>query len=169
VAQSSIVIFVFSASNLTANRGAIFIRQLTGFLRYINPELSIEDLKQKLKDIIIPVLVQYSGTIPNKIKASINKIINAIEDKYIKRKPESQNLYNGYEFPQSHEVEQFRILCDLVRDHYICIDPEDQVTAKKFDDDGRRITTYDFMIDIKDRFKSARNGQPGEFNDDLPL
>jgi len=78
-ASASLVLLVTSPDHLTVNRGALFVQQVTGVLRYLSPKCD----KAALEKIIIPVFVKYRAIrMPKVVTNRIDRVIEAILVKF---------------------------------------------------------------------------------------
>jgi len=78
-AAVSLVLLVTSPDHLTVNRGALFVQQVTGVLRYLSPKCD----KAELEEIIMPVFVKYRAIrMPKVVTNRIDKVIKAILVKF---------------------------------------------------------------------------------------
>jgi len=59
------ILVVIGADQLTSNRGAPFVEQLTRILRYLSPECG----RDEIENVILPVVVKYTALVPKKISS----------------------------------------------------------------------------------------------------
>ena len=79
-ASASLLLFVTSPDHLTVNRGALFVQQVTGILRYLSPKCDKADLEK----IIVPVFLKYRAMrMPKVVTNRIDKVIEAILVKFM--------------------------------------------------------------------------------------
>ena len=78
---------------------------------------------------MIPILVNYGGSLPQKIAHGIKRIIKCIKEKYLEQSEEYAEIFNGYNFPQANEANQFIMVCEVIAENYICIDPFDNLIS----------------------------------------
>ena len=56
-----------------------------------------------------------------------------MQKKFFDEDVDYKNIFEGDMFPQNkREAEQFITLCNVIQDHYICVDPMDQSKGKKW-------------------------------------
>ena len=53
--------------------------------------------------LLMPILVRYQGWFPKKIQKEIENISKAVKDKFIEKRVEYQNIFEGPNFPQEDE------------------------------------------------------------------
>ena len=56
-ARGTLFLSIFSPEQLTVNRGAAFVTQLTAIMRY----MSLSASKKEMEKIMIPIMVKYKG------------------------------------------------------------------------------------------------------------
>ena len=55
----------------------------------------------------------------------MDKVIESISRKFYDKDPMYLDLFSGPSFPQESEVDQFIMICEVVRDTFICAHPLD--------------------------------------------
>ena len=121
-AKASIILLVISPDQFV-NRGVVFVRQITCILRQIKTPCD----KVSLSKMLMPLIVKYKvAKMPKKIVKDINTVIEALDMKFTQMDTNYENIFQGPEFPQENEAPYVKLLCEFVRDNYVCIDPLDQ-------------------------------------------
>ena len=52
-----------------------------------------------MEKIVVPFIVKYAGTLPQRLKKDITNVLEGLEKKYTGLDPEYENIFEGPEFP----------------------------------------------------------------------
>jgi len=69
---------------------------------------------------------------PKHIEVKITNIAESLIKKHRNKDPEYKTIFDGPNFPHESELDQLLILCEVVKENFICMDPLDQVKKKNF-------------------------------------
>ena len=83
-----------------------------------------------IKKLLLPLVVKFQGSLPQRIKNDITKLMEALKKKK-NGDAEYASLYEGEQFPQENEIDPVFIMCQYIIENYKCIDALDQ-TKKQF-------------------------------------
>ena len=100
------------------------------------------------------VLVKYVATQP---PVWINRQITNIIEYLDKINPDDINHKANSVYPQGNEIGQVKILCEIVRENYVCVDPLDGVVPK-FED--REMKCEEIIEIILLRYENGKHGGP---------
>lgn len=95
-------------------------------------------------------------------------VVDAIDKKWIEKDPEYQDIFTGDNFPLGPEIPQFKILCDVIKDNFICLDPLDS-SVHFFAKEKKEYKLDQVIPLIQNRFQNNQFAIPENYNDDLPV
>ena len=91
-ARGTLFLSIFSPGQLTVNRGAAFVTQLTATMRYLKLNAS----KTEMEKTVIPILVKYKGNHhQKKVNNHIENIKNLISGKHFHNVEDYKDMFNG--------------------------------------------------------------------------
>ena len=62
---------------------------------------------------------------PRQIIAKIDKIMEAVNKKYNELDSNYMHLFDGPKFPHESEVDQFKMICEVIKENFIYVHPID--------------------------------------------
>ena len=93
-------------------------------------------------------------------------MINTLQKKFKENDPTYENICEGPGFPQANEVDFIIMICEIIIQKYICIDPMDN-SVNGFED--KEMKCINVLHMILNRFKEGKTGSSDDFSEDIPL